>query len=118
MVMYRRNRIPGGTYFLTIALRNRSSSILVDRMDDLRKALLSVVRERPFEIVAMVVLPEHVHALWTLPPRDDDYPGRVACSKAVSCGASPRQALPSNVMPGVNIIYGNGATPPRQNSCH
>lgn len=39
MVMYRRNRVPGGTYFFTITLRDRSSSILVDRIDDLRKVL-------------------------------------------------------------------------------
>ena len=80
--MYRRNRVPGGTYFFTITLRDRSSSILVDRVDDLRKVLLAVMRERPFQIDAMVVLPEHLHALWTLPPGDDDYPGRMRLLKS------------------------------------
>jgi putative transposase len=82
MVMYRRNRVPGGAYFFTITLCNRSSSILVDRIDDLREVLLSVMRDCPFEIVAMVVLPEHLHALWTLPPGDDDYPGRIRLLKS------------------------------------
>ena len=61
MVMYRRNRIAGGSYFLTITLRDRSSSLLVERIQDLRAALASVV------------LPDHLHALWGLPPGDDDY---------------------------------------------
>jgi len=82
MVMYRRNRVAGGSYFFTITLRDRSSTILVDRVGDLRKALLSVRRERPFEIAAMVVLPEHLHALWVLPPGDDDYPGRIRLLKS------------------------------------
>ena len=38
MVMYRRNRVAGGTYFFTVALRDRSSTLLVDRIDDLRRA--------------------------------------------------------------------------------
>ena len=80
--MYRRNRVPGGTYFFTITLRDRSSTVLVDRIDDLRRALLSVMGERPFRVEAMVVLPEHIHALWTLPPEDDDYPGRIRLFKS------------------------------------
>ena len=51
------------------------------RIDDLHKALLSVMRARSFEIAAMVVLPEQLHALWTLPPEDDDYPGRIRLFK-------------------------------------
>ena len=82
MVKYRRNRVPGETYFFTITLRDRSSSILVDRIDDLHKELLSVMRERSFEIAAMAVLPEYLHALWTLPPGDDDYPGRIRLFKS------------------------------------
>lgn len=82
MVMYRRNRVPGGSYFFALTLRDRSSSILVDHVDDLRKALSSVTRECPFHIDAMVVLPEHIHAVWTLPPGDTDYPGRIRLFKS------------------------------------
>ena len=55
---------------------------MVDRIDELRRALLSVMHERPFRVEAMVVLPEHLHALWTLPPEDDDYPGRIRALKS------------------------------------
>ena len=82
MVMYRRNRVAGGTYFFTVALRDRSSSILVDRIDDLRRALASVKRDRPFDVAAMVVLPEHLHAIWVLSTLDDDYPSRMRLFKS------------------------------------
>lgn len=76
MVLYRRNRVPGGTYFFTVTLWNRRSSLLVDRIDDLRESVRHVLREKPFRIDAWVVLPEHLHAVLTLPPGDDDYSGR------------------------------------------
>ena len=46
MVTYRRNFIPGGSYFFTVTLLDRSSSLLVDRIDDLREAMRSVRAER------------------------------------------------------------------------
>ena len=58
MVNYRRNRIHGGTYFFTVTLANRRSTMLTDHINLLRDAFRTVRRERPFEIVAMVVLPE------------------------------------------------------------
>ena len=73
MVLYRRNRVAGGTYFFTVTLHNRKSSLLVDRIDDLRESVREARRERPFRIDAWVVLPEHLHAIWTLPVGDDDY---------------------------------------------
>ncbi|MDD5033816.1 MAG: transposase [Methylococcaceae bacterium] len=76
MVLYRRNRVAGGTYFFTVNLRNRSLSLLVDRIDDLRELVRYALRKKPFRIDAWVVLPEHLHAVWTLPPDDDDYSGR------------------------------------------
>ena len=76
MVLYRRHRVPGGTYFFTVALRNRKWSLLVDRIDDLRQSVRYALRKKPFDIDAWVVLPEHLHTIWTLPPHDDDYSGR------------------------------------------
>ncbi|HEB92121.1 MAG TPA: transposase [Gammaproteobacteria bacterium] len=73
MVAYRRNFIPGGSYFFTVTLLDRSSSLLVDRIDDLREAMRSVRAERPFTLDAVVVLPDHLHCIWTLPPGDADY---------------------------------------------
>jgi len=69
----RRNFTPGASYFFTVTLRDRTSSLLVDYVDDLREATRSIKDERPFDIDAIVVMPEHLHAIWTLPPNDADY---------------------------------------------
>lgn len=76
MVQYRRNRLPGGTYFFTVTLRDRRSEVLVDHVDLLREAFRAVRRSRPFSMDAVVVLPDHLHTIWVLPPGDHDYPGR------------------------------------------
>ncbi|MCC6301766.1 MAG: transposase [Gammaproteobacteria bacterium] len=82
MVRYRRNRVAGGTYFFTVTLNDRQSRRLVDEIDHLGSAIRSVKRERPFRIDALVILPEHLHAIWTLPPDDDDYVSRWRMIKA------------------------------------
>ena len=76
MVLYRRNRVAGGTYFFTVTLQDRNSSMLVDNIDALRTAVREVLREQAFRIDAWVVLPEHLHAVWTLPPDDAAYSER------------------------------------------
>lgn len=67
----------------------------MDRVGDLRKALLSVRCEHPFEIAAMVVLPEHLHALWILPPGDDDYPGRIRLLKSRFTRSAAAEGIPT-----------------------
>jgi putative transposase len=76
MVQYRRNWLPGGTYFFTVTLADRSSTLLVDRVDMLRDATRKTRDAMPFEIVAAMVMPDHLHALWTLPDGDADYATR------------------------------------------
>jgi len=76
MVNYRRSRATGATYFFTVALRDRSADTLVCYVDLLRSALRHEQARRPFVIDAMVVLPEHLHAVWTLPAGDADYSAR------------------------------------------
>ena len=73
MVMYRRNYVPGGTFFFTVTLADRRSAVLVDRVDLLRAAYRSVVAEREIETVAICVMPDHLHAIWTMPAGDADY---------------------------------------------
>ncbi|VAW88904.1 Transposase and inactivated derivatives [hydrothermal vent metagenome] len=73
MVTYRRNFSPGASYFFTVTLLDRSSSLLVERIIELREVMRSVRAERPFTIDAIVVLPDHLHCIWTLPPHDADY---------------------------------------------
>lgn len=70
--------MPGGTYFFTVAIVERSTSLLVDRVDDLRTAFRAAHAARPFVIDAIVILPDHLHCLWTLPQDDADYPVRWA----------------------------------------
>jgi putative transposase len=76
MPNYRRARVPGGTNFFTAALARRGGRLLVDHIGHLRAAVRLTRRERPFRIDAMVILPDHLHAVWTLPPGDDDFPTR------------------------------------------
>jgi putative transposase len=76
MVRYRRNFIPGGAYFFTVTLADRSSTALVDHIDALRGAFRAARRERPFTIDAVVVLPDHLHVILTLPTNDADFSGR------------------------------------------
>lgn len=73
---YRRADLAGGTYFFTVNLAERQCSLLVDHVDILRESVRLVKTRYPFRIEAMVILPDHLHALWTLPPGDVDYPTR------------------------------------------
>ncbi len=76
MSEYRRYYIKGGTWFFTVNLRNRRSQLLTTQYQMLRHAIIKVKRDRPFEINAWVVLPEHMHCIWTLPEGDDDFSSR------------------------------------------
>ena len=73
---YRRNRVLGGTYFFTVNLLDRRSGLLVTHIDILRNAIRDVRTHAPFHMDAWVVLPDHMHCIWTLPAGDDDYSGR------------------------------------------
>jgi putative transposase len=74
---YRRYRLPGGTYFFTVNLLQRYPNDLLVRHIDILRAVVRAVREkRPFVIDAWVVLPDHLHCVWTLPPGDDDFANR------------------------------------------
>ena len=72
MPEYRRLRVPGGTYFFTLALADRSTDLLVREIAALRAAVVRTRLRHPFQIDAWVVLPEHMHAVWTLPGGDAD----------------------------------------------
>jgi putative transposase len=76
MVRYRRNYVPGGTFFFTVTLADRRSSVLVDHVASLRHAFRKTRSERPFMIDAIVILPNHLHTIMTLPPGDPDFSDR------------------------------------------
>ncbi|MEM9926885.1 MAG: transposase [Cyanobacteria bacterium P01_D01_bin.50] len=74
MPEYRRFRITGGTYFFTLVTYNRHPWLCSEiARSTLRKAIERVRLKYPFEIDAFVLLPEHLHCIWTLPDGDDNY---------------------------------------------
>ena len=77
MSWYRRWRQPGGLFFFTVVSYGRRPILTGDAgRRDLRRAIEETQGERPWEVAAMVLLPDHLHCLWRLPPGDDDYPTR------------------------------------------
>ncbi len=82
VLRYRRADVAGGTYFFTVNLANRESDLLTRYIDDLREVVNHVKKAHPFVIEAMVVLPEHLHAIWRLPHDDVAYPMRWSLIKA------------------------------------
>ena len=70
---YRRARVPSATYFFTVNLRDRSSDLLIREIDLLRDTVRATKARHPFHIDAWVVLPEHMHCMWTLPEGDADF---------------------------------------------
>jgi len=76
MSNYRRNRVPGGTYFFTVNLLERDKTLLTDHIKELRIATYNTRQKMPFHIDGWVVLPDHLHSIWTLPKSDSDYSGR------------------------------------------
>ena len=88
---YRRNFVSGASYFFTVNLADRRSRLLTDHIDILRTSLRAVRTRHPFAVDAVAVLPDHLHAIWTLPPGDADFASRwrlikTASSRAVAPG--------------------------------
>jgi putative transposase len=82
MSRYIRPKVPGASVFFTVNLADRGARTLVEHVDALREAVRATKAERPFRIDAWVVLPDHMHAVWTLPEGDADYSVRMAAIKA------------------------------------
>ena len=82
MMKYRRSLVASGTFFFTVNLADRQSDLLVAHVESLRSVVRLTRQRHPFEIVAMVVLPDHLHAIWRLPENDTDYPTRWSLIKA------------------------------------
>jgi len=98
MPNFHRCRVPGGCTFFTVNLFERhGNSLLVTRIDLLRDAVRRVRRVRPFTIDASVVLPDHLHAVWTLPPGDDDFSTRWRLIKTFFARGLPKTEWLSRV---------------------
>lgn len=89
MPQYIRRRCPGGTYFFTARLADRSGTLLLDQVDLLRQATRQTMARYPFRIEAIVVLPAALHTLWTLPAGDSNYAIRWSMLKGQFSRALP-----------------------------
>jgi len=88
---YRRNFRHGGSYFFTVNLENRRTPLLTDHIDALREATRETRLRYPFHIDAFVVLPDHLHAVLTLPPGDADFSARWRLIKSRFAKVIPKQ---------------------------
>jgi putative transposase len=76
MTDYRRNFVAGGSFFFTVNLAERHLQLLTEHIDELRAAFRQTRERHPFTTDAIVVLPDHLHAFWTLPDGDRDFSTR------------------------------------------
>jgi REP-associated tyrosine transposase len=97
MPNYRRAFVPGGCWFFTVNLLERRNALLVDRIEMLRDAVQRTRERYPFAIDAFVVLPDHIHAVWTLPPGDADFSLRWRLIKSRFAQDIPKQEYRSDV---------------------
>lgn len=76
MPEYRRAKFKGNVFFFTVVLADRSTNLLAEQVDRFRKVYRTVKERRPFETVAICILPDHIHAVWALPDGDIDFATR------------------------------------------
>ena len=91
MPNYRRAFVPGGCWFFTVNLLERRRTLLVDHVGTLRDAVAQTRRRYPFRVDATVVLPDHLHAVLTLPPHDADFSTRWRLIKTRFAKGLPKQ---------------------------
>ena len=68
--------VPGGTFFFTVTLLERRRKLLTEHIDNLRASFLAARQRRSFTVEAIVILPDHLHCIWTLPSGDADFSTR------------------------------------------
>src|ERR1017187_2890271 len=82
MPRYIRAKIKGSLFFFTVVLAERPNDLLVCEIDRLRRAYRAVQQRRPFETVAICILPDHLQAVWALPENDADFSTRWSLIKS------------------------------------
>jgi putative transposase len=90
MTRDRRAKVAGATYFFTVNCAERHGNrLLTNNIEVLRQIFRQVEGGHPFAIDAIVILPEHLHGLWSLPPGEADYKTRWTLIKAGFSRAIP-----------------------------
>ncbi|MFZ2159875.1 MAG: transposase [Bradyrhizobium sp.] len=82
MPQYIRAKFKGSVFFFTVVLAQRPSTLLIEEIGRLRQTYRTVQAGRPFETVAVCVLPDHVHSIWALPEGDSDFSTRWSLIKS------------------------------------
>ena len=95
-MQYRRSNVPGACYFFTVNLAERKKSLLIDHVDDLRKAFKKIRQKQSFTIDAIVILPDHLHTLWQLAENDKDFSTRWRLIKSTFSRVLPKTEKISN----------------------
>src|ERR1700732_2233943 len=94
MPQYRRAKIEGSVFFFTVVLAERPSNLLFEKIDRFRRIYRTIQQRRPFETIAICVLPDHLHALWALPEGDADFSTRWRLIKSsFSRGLTTRERI-------------------------
>ncbi len=110
MTRYRRNLLPGATYFFTVNLAERRPRLLTDHINLPRAAFRSVRERHPFTLDAVVVLPDHLHAVWTLPEGDADFALRRRLIKTMfSRGLRSGKRISPSRMRKASVVSGSDA---------
>ncbi len=81
MRYYKRAIVAGATFFFTLNLQNRKSNLLTQYIDKLCFSFKTVQNNHPFKIDAIVIMPDHLHLIMTLPVEDRDYSKRLSLIK-------------------------------------
>jgi putative transposase len=97
MLRYRREYMPGGMFFFTVNLLECRRRLLVEHVDDLRASFLAAWLAQPSEVIAIVVLPEHLQCAWCLPEGDSDNAYRWGRIKSGFCRRLPAGEYRSDV---------------------
>lgn len=110
MPNYRRAFVPGGTWFFTVNLLERNKRLLIEHIGMLREAIARVRTGRPFAIDAIVILPDHLHAVLTLPQDDADFAtrGRLIKTRFAKALPATERLSPTRVAP-ASAASGDGA---------
>jgi putative transposase len=93
MTDYRRNFLAGGAYFFTVNPADRRLRLLTEQIEGLCTAFREISGQHPFKIDGMVVLPDHLHTVWTLPEGDDDFVTRWRLIKSTFSRSLPAGEL-------------------------
>ena len=87
---YRRSKTEGGTFFFTVTLQKRNSHLLTQNIAHLKQAFKQTIEKHPFRINAIVILPNHLHTIWTLPENDANFSMRWTLIKSSFSRCMPK----------------------------